>query len=306
MFSGIPEEYNEKSYRSKEILYQKLECMPNQEDITIGRCHRIGPKVPGRNRDIIAHFPNENHKSKIIENKDKLPPGVQIHEDLPAEISARKRELMPIFKLAKQCEKFRDSAKLKHDKLTIGRTTYTVRPVCNLQNLPPELQPSNACKVEDDNTYVFFGKHHPLSNFYTCKIEINGHVYHSSEQYLQEQKAVVFNQMNIAKQIKQAATPHECKKLSREIPNYTHSIWVEKAPIILEEVLRVKLQQNPICHKSLQDTNTKVLGEATKDNTWGTGLSLLDESTNKLNVTNWTGNNIMGRILEKIRDEPVI
>ena len=297
LFSGITELVDEKPEQCKAELLKSLSRIPGNDKFTIGRCHRIGTVIPGKPRDIIVHFPNENDKSVIIENRKLLPQNVYINEDLPYETLQRKRELLPIFRLAKSMDKFK-SVKLKQDKLLIGRTTYTVD---NLDKLPPELNPINTCVKEDESTYVYFGKKHPLSNFYPAVTKIDGKSYPTTEHFIQEQKAILFNQPLLASQIASADSPSQCKTMSKNISGYNHQQWCNHFPTLIEKALKNKVAQNPIVLQSLLNTGAKRLGEATFDKPWGTGLGLRDVNT--LNVTLWNGSNVMGNTLEKIRDE---
>ena len=305
VFSGIPESNYEKGDDCKRKLLDILKDVPGASMFTIGRCHRIGQKTPGYSRDVIAHFPNENDKSVIIENLKLLPRNVSIHEDLPNEIASRKRELLPIFKLAKkqQDANSTEKIKLKQDKLYIGKKVYTVRPKNNLHTLPSNLQPMLSAKMENDSAYTFFGKYHPFSNFNACQIEIDDKVYPTSEHYIQEQKALTFNQVSLAQKIYEAESPYECKKLSKDISNFQYPKWKEVAPAIVERAITAKVNQSELFKEALVSTGLKKIGEATRDTMWGTGYTLNDEKMNKLETKNWSKDNLMGVLLESVRDK---
>ena len=306
VFSGVDEKLSEKAWECKAKLIEKLNTLGaniNFEEV-IGRCHRLGPPQPGKNRDIIAHFPNENNKFAILNLKDKFPNKMGMHEDLPPEISSRKRELMPIFKLAKSKEHYKHVAKMKQDKLMIGRTTYTVRPANNLHQLPPDLDPIKSCSQDNEYCYVFFGKHHPFSNFNDAvPITINGEVYPTSEHFIQEQKALLFNNKLLATQIKQCDNAFECKRLAKEVSGFQFRVWKDNIPSILHTALTAKYEQNEQFRLLLSKTDLKKIGEATRDRLFGTGFTLTDETnTNHLETNNWSEDNLMGIALERVRD----
>ena len=300
LFSGIEETFHESVDECKSKLQKALENIPGNEKFVIGRCHRLGAKTPGKNRDIIAHFPDENNQDQIVQNRKRLPNGVYINEDLPTEIASRKKELLPIFKMAKAKGTY-EKVKLKQDKLFIGRIPFTVRPVNNLNTLPADLHPMNSCKKESEHTFVFFGQKHPMSNFARYNIKIDGKLYHSSEQYIQEQKALFFNQNQIASQIMTAVSPGECKYLSKNIPNYNHQSWCQQIPKVLNTALLCKFRQNPECLQTLKNTGRLLIGEATRDTTWGIGLDLKNNDVQK--EDKWIGSNLMGLQLMTIREE---
>ena len=53
--------------------------------------------------------------------------------------------------------------------------------------------------------------------------------------------------------------------------------------------------------EELMKTGDKVIAEATRDTHWGIGMNLADEAV--LYQTSWHGDNVMGQILMKIRNE---
>ena len=226
VFTGIEESFKEKSWETKKKLEDELAKLPNGKNITIGRCHHLGVPTPGKKRDIIAHFPNENDQQHIMSNKEMLSKKITMHEDLPGEIASRKRELLPILRLAKAHDKYRDITKLKQDKLYVGHTLYTVRPKYNLHSLPPELDPIKSCYKENEYAYTFFGKHHPFSNFHEININIGGTVYKTAEHYMQEQKAIFFNNTFLAKSIRRILHLNARRWPRKSVVTSTeHGVW---------------------------------------------------------------------------------
>ena len=63
----------------------------NSENITIDKCHRLGPKTIGRPRPIIAKFVFYKQRELIWANKKNLKGSdVIVKEDFPAEIEQRR------------------------------------------------------------------------------------------------------------------------------------------------------------------------------------------------------------------------
>ena len=58
--------------------------------------------------------------------KIPLPKGVYINDDMPAELAHRKCKLLPIFKLAKSLDKYKNVTKLRGDRLYINKKLYQV------------------------------------------------------------------------------------------------------------------------------------------------------------------------------------
>ena len=91
----------------------------------------------------------------------------------------------------------------------------------------------------------------------------------------------------------------ECKKLSKEISNYSHDRWKSEAKTRCEEGIKAKFMQNSGIRSYLLNTGTKKLVECCNDKLWGTGTPLQDE--NCLTPSHWTSQGILGEILENIR-----
>ena len=101
----------------------------------------------------------------------------------------------------------------------------------------------------------FFGELNPFSNFHPCSFEVVGIKYHSSEQFIQHMKARFFEDKKSAEAILHAATPRECKQLSKGIVNYNYESWANMA-------------------KELCKPGNKLLVEACYEKLWGTGIPL--------------------------------
>lgn len=80
-----------------------------------------------------------------------------------------------------------------------------------------------------DIPIIYFWGHTPnpkkitaacLSQWYDCYFEIDGIVYHTTEQYMMATKAKLFNDDEIFDEIMKAYSPAEYKKLGRKIRGY--------------------------------------------------------------------------------------
>ena len=295
VFKGISEE---KFENCPSRIKTCLKDIPELSDVKIKTSYRLGSFVPGNTRDILVQFESEDAKHVIYGNKSKLPSSVTVRDDIPPDIYQKRKDLMPVFKLAKSMDTYRKQTRFHGTKLRIGRTLYTKD---NLHQLPPDLSPAKSCTKEDEHSCTFFGRHNPLSNFYECDIIIEGQRYKTSEHYLQEQKAKLFGDKHLARKIKNANTAVDAKSLSYDIKNYDNQLWASSASDFLETALKNKFAQNEFCRQHLLNTKQKRLGEATKDMLWGTGIPL--SSDNCLKHDMWSGRNLMGRTLEMIRHE---
>ena len=76
------------------------------------------------------------------------------------------------------------------DKLIINGTSYGVD---DIPTLPPDLAAYKAEEKSNDTHLVFAGELSPYSNLHRSPFTIDGHQFHSSEQWIQYQKALAFS-----------------------------------------------------------------------------------------------------------------
>ena len=123
IFSGITETQGNSTMQDLVDVISHLPGIGSQ--IEFDKCFRLGHNIPGKTRDILAAFKDIDIKYQILSSKQKLPKNVYVKEDLPFEVAASRRELMPIFRLAKANENYKKMTKFKGDTLVIGRTAYS-------------------------------------------------------------------------------------------------------------------------------------------------------------------------------------
>ena len=187
-------------------------------------------------------------------------------------------------------------SKMEGDKLIIKGKSYTSR---NLHLLPPPLTGYKVSSREGDNHIGFFGELNPFSNFHTAIFTVDRITFHSSEQFIQYQKAKLFNDDNIMRKTLCSKTALECKQWSKEITNYDPDTWKEQAEKLCEPGIKAKFEQNPTILKLLVSTGEKGLVECAYDRLWGNGIPLQDE--NCLDNDKWSGDNLLGTILMRVR-----
>ena len=138
--------------------------------------------------------------------------------------------------------KYQWKCRIEGDALVVKGISYKVS---ELQKLPEDLKGENiSCKTNPES-YGFFGKLHPFSNFYPAKIKFQGLDYHSSEQLIQHLKASYFGDEITAQKIMTTDTALECKNLSREIKDYEHEDWCSIAKNMCESGIRQNLNRIP-------------------------------------------------------------
>lgn len=141
-----------------------------------------------------------------------------------------------------------------------------------------------------------------FSNWYLSNFTAGDVRYTSMEQYMMHQKAVVFGDYEIAKQILATNDVGYIKELGRKVSGYRDNVWNGVRQIIVYEGLMAKFTQNPELKRALLDTGNAVLAEAAvNDRIWGIGLSMKDKK--RLDPKQWNGQNLLGYALMLVREK---
>ena len=158
--------------------------------------------------------------------------------------------------------------------------------------------------------FVYFWGHTPakngvtstcLSQWYDTAFEIAGVNYHTAEQYMMAQKALLFNDAEVYDEIMAADNPRDYKKLGRKIRNFDGKVWDTKKYEIVVEGNKAKFSQNDELKKFLLSTGDAILVEASPyDRIWGIGLYPAQAA--KGTVDQWRGLNLLGCALMEVRD----
>ena len=239
---GLREDEWELDSNRKERIYHAIASTVDAEDrrarldiarsIPIRSSRRLGKYKTGKSRPISIAFEKKSHADILFKSKSWLPRGVYIDREYTQEVENKRKLLHPILKLARSIEKYRGKCKLEDNRLVILGTTYTVD---DLHKLPNNLSGFHASSKTDTNNNViaFFGELSPFSNFHKSPFQHGRQEYHCSEQFVQEQKALLFNDTKTAESIMISMTALECKEKGKEIKGYKEEIWRRKAEDML-------------------------------------------------------------------------
>ena len=141
-----------------------------------------------------------------------------------------------------------------------------------------------------------------LSNWFESSFKIDNIEFSSMEQYMMYEKAVLFNDMEIAYQILELSDVATVKSLGRAVRNYNDVLWNGVRQIVIYKGLIQKFSQNESLKKQLLETSPHILAEcAVNDKIWGIGLSMKDE--NRFNMKKWSGQNLLGFTLMQVRND---
>ena len=158
--------------------------------------------------------------------------------------------------------------------------------------------------------FVYFWGHTPakngvtatcLSQWYDISFEVDGVEYHTAEQYMMAQKALLFNDEEVYHEIMAADNPKDYKQIGRQIKNFDPAVWDLKKFDIVVEGNKAKFSQNPELKEFLLSTGDAILVEASPyDKIWGIGMRATQAA--KCTVDQWKGLNLLGFALMVVRD----
>jgi ribA/ribD-fused uncharacterized protein len=136
----------------------------------------------------------------------------------------------------------------------------------------------------------FLGEYHVLDNFSANQITWRDALYPTAEHAYQAAKFFE-TAPHIAELIRTATAPSTAKAIAQEHRALCDPAWTEKKQVVMEDILRTKLAQHPALQTLLLQSDRQELVEANPlDEFWGAGA-------------NNTGQNILGRIWMKLREE---
>lgn len=154
-------------------------------------------------------------------------------------------------------------------------------------------------RTMDNSNYIFFWGG-IYSNWYPSNFVIDGVVYTCTEQHMMHQKALLFNDVDIAEKVMETKNPSDQKALGRQIKNYDDAKWNAVRYNVVKEGCRAKFEQNPRLKKQLLADKGKEFVEASpEDKIWGIGFDTEHALENK---SSW-GQNLLGKLLTELSNE---
>jgi len=154
-----------------------------------------------------------------------------------------------------------------------------------------------------ENKYEFFWKSNsPFSNWHPAKFEVDGQKFENSEQYMMWAKATLMADFTTADKIMKISDPHEIKKLGKQVTPFNSTLWDKVKFDVMTVGCKAKFTQNEVLKKVLLATGDKKICEASPfDRIWGIGLN--EDDAKKTDSKDWPGQNLLGKVLTKLRDE---
>lgn len=154
----------------------------------------------------------------------------------------------------------------------------------------------------NEKYYYFYETKHPFSQWHKCIFEVDNLVFNSSEQFMMYNKALLFEDIEIAEKILLSKDVKEQKALGRQVRNFDIKIWEKEAINIIFKGNKAKFSQNNEFKNLLLSTEGQTLVEASPtDVVWGIGLEEADHKA--FNIRTWNGTNWLGIALTELREE---
>lgn len=161
----------------------------------------------------------------------------------------------------------------------------------------------------------------PFSQWFKCKfsapsyywnkqfliqLEKNGfpeyQIFNSAEQFMMYNKAMLFLDLDCAKEIMSTNNARTIKNLGRSVKNFNEQTWKVFRWQIVYTGNKNKFTQNEALKEVLIGTSGTTLVEASpEDQIWGIGLTKNDPLANSRKT--WKGKNLLGEILTELRIE---
>lgn len=137
-----------------------------------------------------------------------------------------------------------------------------------------------------------------LSNMAYMPFQYQEKLYSSAKQCFQAVKANHPNKASHVRRITRTEDPYKCKKIGVEVE--VNNEWLGVREEAMKDIVYNKFAQNEIIKKELLETGNASLYEAVTGSTiWSTHSSIHSKATFEETAT---GPNVLGKILEKIRE----
>ncbi|MDE2101545.1 MAG: NADAR family protein [Patescibacteria group bacterium] len=159
--------------------------------------------------------------------------------------------------------------------------------------------------TKNDGVFLFYSSKSPFSNFYPASFSITDkdgtkYEYNCSEQRFMHVKALTFGDAETAKKIMKSSNPGMQKKLGRAVKEFDEKTWERTREAVMFEAVLAKFSQNKELREALLGVKGRFAEASPGDRVWGIGLS--SSNPDAKNPDKWPGENLLGRILDRVRD----
>lgn len=272
--------------------------IPHFDRPWIDNAYRLGKPASNRApRRILLTVSSILVKEKILEKAkfiaDAGSPGsrIFINEDIPENIKRRRSD---VYKYVDFLRTKGIKAIQKGDAVIFNNSLYRYEELIHM---------SDGFSLKDSRTtrkngvLAFQSPHSPLSNLFVAPIKRNGIVFPSAEHAYQHAKAIFCKDHALAHSILANPCPYEAMATGKRVS--INKDWQSKQLTIMEEILRLKLEQVPAFSDELKATECHYLVKNTRSPFWGSGTPYNSPS---IFFRQFLGKNHLGKLLMHIRD----
>jgi ribA/ribD-fused uncharacterized protein len=154
-------------------------------------------------------------------------------------------------------------------------------------------------KITDKYVFFWGGIY---SQWHKAPMVIDKIEYNSCEQYMMHQKALLFEDNEIAELIMKESNPREQKKYGRMIKNFDKATWDKNCLAIVYEGNLAKFTQNSELMAAILSTGDRIFVEASpSDHIWGIGMK--EDHPDIEDPSYWLGLNLLGQALTLVKNK---
>lgn len=296
VINGIAEQKDENVIQTAVKFIRNVD--PHFSSEKIENAYRLGQNTGRGERGILIKFKDPKVKQDIMRKKSVLKAKkecnkIYCNDDMPEDVRKHRQKLRIIAKHANSLGY--QYTRVKGNGIWHEGVLYRES---ELSLLPSYLKMENIRTREVGPGIGFFGKESFMSNHHPARIVMNEHRFLSSEQAFFYYKSIICGHESTGDEIKKMLDPAEIKRLGEKVP--TCEEWEQKKLKVMKSVLAHKFEQNLVLREKLINTGTKPLMECSTDLFWGTGRVI--DSPNWENLSDYPGQNNLGKILENIQE----
>jgi ribA/ribD-fused uncharacterized protein len=143
-----------------------------------------------------------------------------------------------------------------------------------------------------------------FSQWYPCRLVIDGVEYSCAEQYMMAQKARVFKDVGALTAIMGTDNPADQKAIGRQVRGFDREQWDAVSRDVVMRASLAKFGEPRLRAQLLLTEGTTLVEASPTDVIWGVGLTEGDPRV--LDREQWRGTNWLGQVLNDLREHLLV